>query len=138
MEIEDNASAVRAAKSERVRQVAINRQKVQDAAQKHWSKRNWEKSLREYKKLVADDPKDERSLQRIGDLYAKMKRPEEALAEALQVQVQRIFHRLFDVRGCQFAFREGLRGEPSERVRYNITRLLLETARHRDEQRMAG
>lgn len=70
---------------------------------------------------------------RRGDLIT-----EEALAQALQVQVQRIFHRLFDVGGCRFVFREGLEGEPSERVRYNITRLLLETARHRDEQKLAG
>jgi tetratricopeptide (TPR) repeat protein len=67
------------ANTERVRQVAINRQKVQDAAQKHWTKGNWERSLREYKKLVEDDPKDERSLQKVGDLYAKMKRSEEAV-----------------------------------------------------------
>lgn len=82
---------------------------------------------------------DKSGAERLGDVLRRGETiPEEALAEALQVQVQRIFHRLFDVRGCQFAFREGLRGEPSERVRYNITRLLLETARHRDEQRMAG
>jgi hypothetical protein len=59
--------------------------------------------------------------------------PEEALAEALQYQIQNIFYRLFDLGGCRFTFREGLEGEPKARVRYNVTRLLLETARHRDE-----
>ncbi len=58
---------------------------------------------------------------------------EEALAEALQYQIQNIFYRLFDLGGCRFTFREGLDGEPKARVRYNVTRLLLETARHRDE-----
>ena len=58
---------------------------------------------------------------------------EEALAEALQYQIQNIFYRLFDLGGCRFTFREGLEGEPRARVRYNVTRLLLETARHRDE-----
>ena len=63
---------------------------------------------------------------------------DEALAQALEYQVQNIFHRLFDLRGCRFSFREGLEGEPRARVRYNVTRLLLETARHHDEQRKAG
>lgn len=63
---------------------------------------------------------------------------EDALAQALEYQVQNIFHRLFDLGGCRFTFREGLEGEPRARVRYNVTRLLLETARHRDEQRQAG
>lgn len=58
---------------------------------------------------------------------------DEALAEALNVQVQRIFYRLFNLGGCRFTFREGLEGEPRARVRYNVTRLLLETARHHDE-----
>lgn len=58
---------------------------------------------------------------------------DEALAQALQVQVQRIFYRMFNLGGCRFTFREGLEGEPRARVRYNVTRLLLETARHHDE-----
>ncbi len=58
---------------------------------------------------------------------------EEALAQGLEVQIQRIFHRLFNLGGCRFTFREGLEGEPRARVRYNVTRLLLETARHHDE-----
>ncbi|QDV06778.1 hypothetical protein Poly30_22930 [Planctomycetes bacterium Poly30] len=58
---------------------------------------------------------------------------EDALAQALQYQIQNIFYRLFDLGGCRFTFREGLEGEPRARVRYNVTRLLLETARHRDE-----
>ena len=60
--------------------MAINKAKVQAAAQKFWSKGNWDKCLREYQKLVDDDPRDVRSLTKIGDLYAKMKQPKEAVA----------------------------------------------------------
>ena len=58
---------------------------------------------------------------------------DEAVSEALQSQVQSIFHRLCGMSGCSFAFREGLQGEPQARARYNVTRLLLESARRRDE-----
>ncbi|MEM9381163.1 MAG: DUF4388 domain-containing protein [Planctomycetota bacterium] len=58
---------------------------------------------------------------------------DEAVSEALQSQVQSIFHRLCAMSGCSFAFREGLQGEPQARARYNVTRLLLESARQRDE-----
>lgn len=59
--------------------------------------------------------------------------PEEAISDALQHQVQGIFHRLCTMTGCRFSFREGLAGEPNARARYNVTRLLLETARVNDE-----
>ncbi len=58
---------------------------------------------------------------------------EEAISDALQHQVQGIFHRLCTLTGCRFSFREGLAGEPNARARYNVTRLLLETARVKDE-----
>ena len=74
------------------------------------------------------------SAERLGDALRRGEVVgEEALAEALQYQIQNIFYRLFDLKGCRFTFREGLEGEPRARVRYNVTRLLLETARHRDE-----
>lgn len=84
------------------------------------------------------------SAERLGDALRRGEVvAEEALAEALQYQVQNIFYRLFDLKGCRFTFREGLEGEPRARVRYNVTRLLLETARHKDEleghaDRLAG
>ncbi len=84
------------------------------------------------------------SAERLGDALRRGEVVgEDALAEALQYQIQNIFYRLFDLGGCRFTFREGLEGEPSARVRYNVTRLLLETARHRDElegsaERQAG
>lgn len=58
---------------------------------------------------------------------------EEILSHALQIQVQNIFHRMCEMTGCRFSFREGLEGEPRARVRYNITRLLLQSARQKDE-----
>lgn len=82
---------------------------------------------------------DKAAAERLGDTIRRGELvPEAALAQALETQVQNIFHRLFDVGGCRFTFREGLEGEPRARVRYNVTRLLLETARVRDEQRQAG
>ena len=84
------------------------------------------------------------SAERLGDALRRGEVvAEEALAEALQYQVQNIFYRLFDLKGCRFTFREGLEGEPRARVCYNVTRLLLETARHKDEleghaDRLAG
>ena len=52
--------------------MAINRTKVLDAAQKHQRKGNFEKAIREYKKLVEDDPGDTRSLLKLADLYTKV------------------------------------------------------------------
>ena len=63
---------------------------------------------------------------------------DEAVSEALQSQVQSIFHRLCSMSGCSFTFREGLQGEPQARARYNVTRLLLESARRKDESRLSS
>lgn len=81
--------------------------------------------------LLAAKTQGERfgELLRRGDILS-----EEAIAGALQEQVQNMFLRMCDVPGCRFSFREGLEGEPRARVRYNVTRLLLETARKRDEK----
>ena len=60
--------------------------------------------------------------------------PQAELTAALDEQVQHIFHRVFSLPKGRFEFHDGLEGEPSDRVRYNVTRLLLESARHCDEQ----
>ena len=59
--------------------MSINRNKVLKAAQKHIRKRNWDKALREYLKLVEDDPTDMRSLLKCGDLYVKIDQIPDAL-----------------------------------------------------------
>lgn len=72
---------------------------------------------------------------RMGDLLTRGELvPPAELTAALDEQVQHIFHRVFSLPKSRFEFHEGLEGEPSDRVRYNVTRLLLESARHCDEQ----
>lgn len=81
------------------------------------------------------------SAERMGDLLVRGELvPQDELTAALDEQVQHIFHRVFSLPKSRFEFREGLAGEASDRVRYNVTRLLLESARHCDEQnkRSAG
>ncbi|MGD2017502.1 MAG: DUF4388 domain-containing protein [Planctomycetota bacterium] len=58
---------------------------------------------------------------------------DEAISEALQLQVQGIFQRLCDLGGCRFTFHEGAGSDTASRRRYNVTHLLLETARRKDE-----
>lgn len=60
--------------------MAIDRNKVLKAAQKHIRKRNWDKALREYVTLVDDDPTDMRSLLKCGDLHVKL----DDIAQALR------------------------------------------------------
>jgi len=60
--------------------VAIDRDKVLDAAQKYVEKRKYDKAVLEYQKIIAVDPNDARTLLKIGDLQSKM----EAFAEAIQ------------------------------------------------------
>jgi tetratricopeptide (TPR) repeat protein len=51
--------------------VAINRDKVLEAAQKFVEKKKYDKAVIEYQKLVQADPTDARTLLKIGDLQAK-------------------------------------------------------------------
>ncbi|TXD36522.1 tetratricopeptide repeat protein [Lujinxingia vulgaris] len=60
--------------------MAINRNKVLNAAQKHIRKGNWDKALKEYLLLAEDDPSDLRTLLKCGDLYVKLERVDEALS----------------------------------------------------------
>jgi tetratricopeptide (TPR) repeat protein len=66
--------------SEEIRNaVAVDRDKVLQAAQKLVEKKRYDKAVAEYQKLVADDPKDVRTLLKIGDLYLKMEQYAEAI-----------------------------------------------------------
>lgn len=51
--------------------VAINRDKVLETAQKYVEKKKYDKAVAELKKLVDTDPNDARTLLKIGDLQAK-------------------------------------------------------------------
>jgi len=57
--------------------VALNRAKVIEVAQKHLAKGNFERAIAENRKLVEDDPRDVRTLLKIGDIYTRQgSRPE--------------------------------------------------------------
>lgn len=59
--------------------MAINRIKVEETAQRHIRRGNWDRALKEYLLLVDDDPKDARSLLKCADIYVKLERKREAL-----------------------------------------------------------
>ena len=51
--------------------MAINREKVLEAAQKHIEKQKYDKAILELRRLVDADPSDARTLHKIGELQAK-------------------------------------------------------------------
>ncbi len=51
--------------------MAINRNKVLDAARKYQSRGQYDKAIAQYEKLVGADKRDVRSLLKIGDLYVR-------------------------------------------------------------------
>ncbi len=59
--------------------MAIDREKVLQAAQKFVEKKKYDKAVAEYQKIIQEDPNDARTLLKIGDLQLKM----EAYAEAI-------------------------------------------------------
>ena len=59
--------------------MAVDREKVLQAAQKLVEKKRYDKAIVEYQKLVADDPKDVRTLLKIGDLHLKLEQHVEAI-----------------------------------------------------------
>lgn len=52
--------------------MALDREKILQAAQKHVDKKRFDKAVEEYKKIVQEDPNDARTLLKIGDLQARM------------------------------------------------------------------
>jgi pilus assembly protein FimV len=59
--------------------VALNRTKVLEAAQKYLAKSQYDKAIAEYEKLVQEDPRDVRTLLKIGDLHTRRARPKDAV-----------------------------------------------------------
>jgi pilus assembly protein FimV len=59
--------------------VAVNRTKVLEAAQKFQSKGQYDKAIAEYQKLVVEDPRDVRTLLKIGDLHTRRNKPKDAI-----------------------------------------------------------
>lgn len=60
--------------------MSIDREKVQQAAQKYVEKKRYDKAILEYGRLVAADPNDARTLLKIGDLQSKMAAFPDAIA----------------------------------------------------------
>ena len=52
--------------------MSVDRDKVQQAAQKYVEKKRYDKAILEYQRLVQADPNDARTLLKIGDLQSKM------------------------------------------------------------------
>lgn len=63
----------------------VEREKVFQAAQKLVEKKRYDKAIVEYQKLIAEDPKDVRTLLRIGDLHIKLEQYAEAITTYEQV-----------------------------------------------------
>ena len=59
--------------------MAVDRDKVLQAAQKLVERKRYDKAIVEYQKLVAEDPKDVRTLLKIGDLFLKTEEYVEAI-----------------------------------------------------------
>lgn len=59
--------------------MAVDRDKVLQAAQRLVERKRYDKAIAEYQKLVADDPKDVRTLLKIGDLFLKMEQHVDAI-----------------------------------------------------------
>src|SRR5688572_33373652 len=65
--------------------MAINKNKLMDAASKARDKGQVDKAIKEYLKIVREDPKDVRVWLKIGDLYAKKGAKPEATETYLKV-----------------------------------------------------
>jgi pilus assembly protein FimV len=65
--------------------VAFNKEKVMDAARKFVDKGQLDKAVKEYLRIVREDPRDVRVWLKIGDLYAKKGSKQEAIETYLRV-----------------------------------------------------
>jgi pilus assembly protein FimV len=70
--------------------VAFNKEKVMDAARKFVDKGQIDKAVKEYLRIVHEDPKDVRVWLKIGDLYAKKGSKQEAIET--YAKVARFYH----------------------------------------------
>ena len=70
--------------------VAFNKEKVMDAARKFVDKGQIDKAVKEYLRIVQEDPKDVRVWLKIGDLYAKKGAKQDAIETYLKVA--RFYH----------------------------------------------
>ncbi|MEM8929820.1 MAG: tetratricopeptide repeat protein, partial [Acidobacteriota bacterium] len=65
--------------------MAFKREKVIKAAEKYVSKGKLEAAIKEYRKVLAQSPDDINTLNRVGDLYARAGKPDEAIKLFAQI-----------------------------------------------------
>ncbi len=65
--------------------MAIDREKVLQSAQRHVDKKRYDKAIADYRRLIAEDPGDVRTLLKIGDLHLKLDQHEQAISTYEQV-----------------------------------------------------
>jgi tetratricopeptide (TPR) repeat protein len=68
--------------------MALQREQVVQTAEKYVARGKIEPAIREYRKLLADNPNDINTLNRIGDLYARIQRIDEAVDFFTQIAEQ--------------------------------------------------
>ncbi len=68
--------------------MALNRENVIRAAEKYVSKGKLEAAIKEYRKVLAENPNDANTLNRVGDLYARIERFDEAVKLFSQIAEQ--------------------------------------------------
>src|SRR5204862_344713 len=84
-------TALRSARAWRT--VAFNKEKVMDAARKFVDKGQIDKAVKEYLRIVHEDPKDVRVWLKIGDLYAKKGAKQDATETYLKVAERLLWHK---------------------------------------------
>lgn len=68
--------------------MALNRENVIRAAEKYVAKGKLEAAIKEYRKVLAENPNDANTLNRVGDLYARIERFDEAVKLFSQIAEQ--------------------------------------------------
>ena len=68
--------------------MAVQREQVVQTAEKYVSRGKIEPAIREYRKLLAENPNDINTLNRVGDLYARIHRIDEAVDFFTQIAEQ--------------------------------------------------
>ncbi len=68
--------------------MAMNRENVIRAAEKYVSRGKLEAAIKEYRKVLAENPSDANTLNRVGDLYARIERFDEAVKLFSQIAEQ--------------------------------------------------
>ena len=82
--------------------MSFDREKTLATAQKHIRKGNVDRAIREYERLLDEDPRDLRSKLKLADLLVKVDRFDDAL-RAYEQDIQKLQNRLREARSRQTA-----------------------------------